>query len=313
MPVGMPCTCKPMARTLQQCTETGTRFLMAEAGLLQEEAKRESRLLVQYVLRLPAHLVFTDKNRPVSRQNFREFSDLVRRRAGGEPFAYLTGRKEFFSIEFTVDRHVLIPRPETEELVEFVLSEIQKKQKSGNRRYSIGHELAGKGLRILDVGTGSGNIAAALAIALPAALLTAVDISSEALEVARHNLIDLGLDGRVRLLHSDLMTALDPEKEGFEIIVSNPPYVLPEEYEGLEPELFYEPRLALVVENPEGFFGRFFAEARTLLCSKGRIFLESSPALLPGLKETAERAGFVSLSIHHDLSGRDRFLTGLNP
>lgn len=302
-----------MARNLQQCSETGSRFLVAESGMEAAEAKRESRLLLQHVMRLPMHAFLAQKQSPVSLQAFRNYSDLIRRRAAGEPFAYLTGRREFFSIEFTVDRSVLIPRPETEELVELVLSTIQKNQNSRTRRYPIGHERAGTGIRILDVGTGSGNVAAALAIALPSASLTATDLSSAALEVARHNLMDLGLEGRVQLMHSDLMDALKGQQEAFEIVVSNPPYVLREEYEGLEPDLFYEPRMALVVDDPESFFEKLFAQARSLLCPGGKIFMESSPSLLPRLKTKAVDAGFVDVDLHTDLSRRTRFLSALRP
>lgn len=289
-----------MSRTLQRCAEAATRFLMAEGGMDAEEARREARILLRHSLRLPDHAFLTERQRPVSLSDFRRFAVLARRRASGEPFAYLTGRQEFFSLELTVDPSVLIPRPETEELVELILNELPTDRKR-------------EGLRLLDVGTGSGNIAAALAMALPGARITATDFSDAALEVARRNFLDLQLDRRIRLIYSDLMAALPADREAFDIIVSNPPYVLREEYDALEVELHHEPRMALVVDHPEEFYTRFFAQTMALLTPGGRLYLESSPMLLGRLHDMAVQAGLAQVAIRRDLSHRDRFLTARRP
>lgn len=289
-----------MSRTLQRCAEAATRFLMTEGGMDADEARREARILLRHSLGLTDHAFLTERHRLVSLPDFRRFSALARRRASGEPFAYLTGRREFFSLELSVDPSVLIPRPETEELVELVLNEVPR----GSAR---------QGLRLLDVGTGSGAIAAALAMALPEATVTATDVSDIALEVARRNFLDLQLDRRIRLIYSDLMAALFTGTPAFDIIVSNPPYVLAEEYEELDVELRHEPRMALVVDDPAEFYQRFFQQAIALLVEGGRLYLESSPALLGRLKAWATEAGFDEVAVRPDLSRRDRFLTAKRP
>lgn len=160
---------------------------------------------------------------------------LLQRRAGGEPLQYITGHQEFFGLDLHVTRDVLIPRPETEHLVEAVLHWAST-QSHGS-------------LRLLDVGTGSGAIALALAAHLPEAFVTAVDISADALDVAGQNAGRLGLAQKVRFLESDLLDALAAELRGgqrFDAIASNPPYIPLADFPTLAPEVReHEPATAL--------------------------------------------------------------------
>ena len=144
------------------------------------------------------------------------------------PIAYITGRKEFYGLEFKVTEDTLIPRPETEILIDAVLRDF-----SGVRELSV-----------LDLCTGSGTILLTLLNELPGSKGTGLDISGQALDVCRFNAEKLGLSERVRLIQADLFNGFD--SEGFDIITANPPYVSEEEYQSGEKSLFYEPRLALV-------------------------------------------------------------------
>ena len=191
------------------------------------------------------------------------FRDLVKRRGEGEPVAYLVGSREFFSLPFQVSPAVLVPRPETEGLVVRVLD--------------LSRSLAAP--RIADVGTGSGAIAVTLAKHLPQAVVTATDISPEALHVARANASRHGVEDRVRLLCCDLLD--DPQASGpWDVIVSNPPYVREDEFESLPRDVrLHEPRTALV-SGPTGVevVARLAAVAAGRLESGGWLVVEVGPA-----------------------------------
>jgi release factor glutamine methyltransferase len=192
---------------------------------------------------------------PDVRQGFRE---LIRRRLEGCPVAYLVGRKEFYGLTLLVSPAVLIPRPDTETVVVEALA-LAKKLEAPH---------------IIDIGTGSGAIAIALARHHPRAQVTAVDISAEALEVARRNAETYGVAERSRFLRGDLLTPVDAES--FDIIVSNPPYIATEDLPKLPVGVRqYEPRTALD-GGPGGFgvFDRLVEQARTRLLSGGYLIVE---------------------------------------
>jgi release factor glutamine methyltransferase len=190
------------------------------------------------------------------------FRELVKRRGHGEPVAYLTGTKEFFSLSFRVTRDVLVPRPETESLVV--------------RSLDLCRGLAGA--RIVDVGTGSGAIAVVLARHLPGASITAIDISPQAVAVARENVEAHGVADRVRVLEGDLLSGL-PEEETFDLIVSNPPYIREDEFAGLPRDVRdFEPRGALVA-GPRGVepLERLAGMAADRLVTGGWLLVEIGP------------------------------------
>lgn len=206
-----------------------------------------------------------DQQPPEARRTV--FRDLVRRRAEGQPVAYLVGRREFYSLSFRVGPDVLIPRPDTEHLVIAALD--LAKQVPGPRDVTI-----------CDVGTGSGIIAIAIAKHLPRARVTALDISPAALDVARQNAADHGVSPRIEFLSSDLLSALPPEAQ-FDLVVSNPPYVSASEYEALDRGVRdFEPRQALLA-GPNGteVIARLAAQAQQHLPPGGRLLLEISPQI----------------------------------
>lgn len=171
-----------------------------------EDASLEGEILLRYLLAIDRAGLFSDLDRELSPRQKKEFAGLLERRLSGEPAAYITGHREFYGLDFEVDQHVLIPRPETELLVELAL----KTARSHNMT------------KIADIGTGCGAIAISLAVHLPGAVLYATDISPEALEVARDNLKKHGVADRVILLRGDL---LEPLEKPVDMIVANLPYV----------------------------------------------------------------------------------------
>jgi len=200
------------------------------------------------------------------------FRELVRRRAEGEPVAYLVGKREFYSLAFHVTRDVLIPRPETESLVVQLL-DLAKAQ--GDRA-----------LHVVDVGTGSGILAVCAAKYLPNARITAIDLSPAALAVARRNAAEHGVADRMAFVESDLLAGL-PTTEPVDFVVSNPPYVSEAEYAELPDDVRkFEPRMALVA-GPQGteIIARLTSQAAERLRPDGHLLFEISPMI-----EEASRA-----------------------
>lgn len=249
----------------------------------------DAELLLAHVLgveRLDLYLRFEQPIPEAARAGFRE---LVRRRAQERvPVAYLTGRREFWSLGFEVTPAVLIPRPETEVLVRAVV------------------DLAPR--RAADVGTGCGAIAAALARALPGCEVVALDASAAALEVARANLLRLGLAERVSLVAGDGPAALPGD---FDVIASNPPYVPSGEIDGLAPELRHEPRVALD-GGADGLqvISAFLRAAPARLRPAGAIALEVGLGQAPAVGRLLREAGARSTDVRKDLAGVERVVVG---
>lgn len=272
--------------------------------------------------RLDLFLAYDDEPTESQRAAFRE---LVRRRIRGEPVAYLVGSKEFYSINFTVDDSVLIPRPETEQLVletiEFFKkrgwrtgADVRRVSDAAEESDSEPQEREELGeLLICDVGAGSGCVSAALAKNMPACRVVALDVSREALRVARGNIERLGLAERVELLESDLFSAIPanlPEEKRFDAIVSNPPYVSEPEYAELETTTVgFEPRVALVGGATGAELAiRLVGEAVDRLKVGGRLALELSPTTIDAVVDALKRDGrWNDVAVHKDFAGLRRF------
>ena len=244
------------------------RLLSWTAGWLAErgsEAPRlEAEVLLAHVRGCQRIMLYTAFDEVVPEDERARFRDLVRRRGAGEPVAYLVGSREFFSLPLAVSPAVLVPRPETEGLVVRVLD--------------LGRVIEAP--RIVDVGTGSGAIALAVAKNLPRARITATDVSAAALEIARLNVERLGLAGRIELHAGDLLAA--PALAGpWDVIVSNPPYVKEDEVASLPRDVReHEPRGALVA-GPRGVevIERLVAQAAEHLAPGGWLVLEAGPGV----------------------------------
>ncbi len=216
---------------------------------------------------------------------------MVRRRVAREPVAYILGRKGFRHLELAVDPRALIPRPETELLVEIALE-----LKGGQTPF-----------KFLDVGTGSGAIALALADELPGAEVTATDTSAAALRLAAENAERLGLAERVRFELGSL-----PEGGRFDLVLANLPYVSEAEWAGLQPELArYEPRSALV-PGPSGLeaIEAVLGELSVGRCEAAAVALEVGADQAPAVAELVRRAGFGAVETRRDLSGIERVVVG---
>jgi release factor glutamine methyltransferase len=253
-----------------------------------------AELLRMHALTIDRLRLWTDPDRELTGEEVARFAALLERRKRGEPVAYIIGQKEFWSLSFEVGREVLIPRPETECLIEELL------------RF---YRPPGEGLRILDIGTGSGAIAVVLARELPAARVAATDISAGALSVARRNAVAHGVAGRIDFFQGDLFDAVSGT---FDIICSNPPYIPDLEY-GLLPAGIrdFEPRGALIA-GPDGmdFYRRIIGEGGDRLKVKGRIFLEIGD----GQRDRVERlfrddGGYQEILFRKDYGGIDRVVS----
>lgn len=221
--------------------------------------------------------------------------ELVKRRAGGEPLQYVLGTAEFLLHTLACDRRALIPRPETEQLCELLLLEAKRP------------ECAWKSGRIVDVGTGSGCIALALAAALPEATVIAVDRSSEALALARENAARLGLSERVSFVESDLLAAVEGP---IDLVVANLPYIPSGEMTGLTREVLREPLDALD-GGDDGLVivRRLIAQLGEKLATGGRLALELHCDQPAKLAPELVRDNFRDTLIAKDYSGHDRFVT----
>jgi release factor glutamine methyltransferase len=227
-----------------------------------ESPRLDAEVLLAHVRGCQRIMLYASFDEEVTEETRGRFRELVRRRAAGEPVAYLVGYREFFSLAFEVSPAVLVPRPETEALVSRVID--------------LCREAAAP--KIVDVGTGSGAVAVALAKHLPRAVIQAGDVSASALEVAKRNAARHGVADRITFIESDLLDA--PELQGpWDVIVSNPPYVREAEFASLPRDVRdHEPRSALVA-GPRGveLIERLVALASQRLVSGGWLVLEAGP------------------------------------
>ena len=247
--------------TLRQSLIEATATLATDPRL-SEQARRDAELLLLHVLQIDRATLLAHPDRDITSQQLETYDAAIARRLSHEPIQYITGEQEFFGLQLKVTPATLIPRPETEHLVESVLSRLPDD----------------RSVNILDVGTGTGAIALALAAHLPQARITAVDISAEALVVARENAAAHNLSDRIRFHPSDLLTGLaEEERFGFfDAIVSNPPYIPEGDRADLDPQVRdHEPAQALFA-GPTGLdiYCRLIPQARAALLPGSLLAME---------------------------------------
>ncbi len=273
-------------------------LLKRASEILRERGSRSPRLdaelLLVHSLGLKSRVeLYTNFDRPLTDEEVEAYRQLIIRRAKGEPVAYITGKKEFFGFEFRVERGVLIPRPETELLVEVVYSYLKERE----------------GLTVVDVGTGSGCIVLTLCkLTGGKHSFFGTDISKKALAVARENRERLGCD-KVQFLKGDLLSPVDFPVD---VVVSNPPYV-PVGDRRLEREVLkFEPAVALFGgETGLEVIERLIAQASGKLKPGGFIALEVGEGQSGDVKSLLESSGFCSVKVYKDLSGIERVVTGV--
>lgn len=254
----------------------------------------EARMFLREVTGCSAAQVAAYPERGLDAGQAARYMALLERRAAGEPVAYLLGEREFYGRSFKVTPAVLIPRPETELIVDLVKARVSP----------------GAAPAVLDLGTGSGALAITLALELPAARVTAVDLSPAALEVARGNAAALG--ARVRFVESDWFAALGAGR--FDIIVSNPPYIVDDDPHLAEGDVRFEPRSALAA-GPAGLddLARIAAAAPGFLAPDGWLLMEHGYDQAAAVRGLLAAAGFVAVESARDLAGIERITLGRYP
>ena len=270
-----------------------THRILEASGIA--DARLEAEVMVMNVMRMPRQDIFAQQELAVSSQQQETLSQVIERRKQREPLAYILGYKEFYGVNLLVTPDVLIPRPETETLVEHALF-----------MSLMGMEVAH--LVIADVGTGTGAIALNLAIHLPAARIYATDSSEKALMVANYNIRRHNVADRVTLCHGDLMESLP---EPVDLIVANLPYIPTARIPTLQPEIQWEPVAALDGgEQGMDQITRLIAQASERLNPQGSILLEMDPEQVPLAGELA-RQYFpeAETGVERDLAGMDRVFT----
>lgn len=257
-----------------------------------ESPRLNAELLIGHALGLKRMQLYLQFERPLTEAELERIRPLVKRRAGREPLQYIMGETEFSGLKLKVDRRALIPRPETERLIELVMQ-----------------QFASPPATVLDLGTGSGAIALALAKAWPGAVVTAVDKSEDALALARENAEVCALAGRVEFVSSDWFAAV-PAGEKFTLIVANPPYLSDEETAAAQPEVKdFEPRMALSAgTNSAADLERIIRAARPYLAPGGLLACETGIAQHHALVALATGQGYTRAESLRDLAGRERYL-----
>lgn len=260
-----------------------------------ETPRLDAELLLGKALGLTRLDLYLEHDRPLVKHELEACRALVARRGSREPTAYILGEWGFRRLTLAVDRRVLVPRPETEVVVERCLALLADVPKP----------------RVLDVGTGSGAIALALADERPDAVVTALESSPEAIEVARENACRTGLSDRIRIVEADFREGLGGDGI-FDLVVSNPPYVAADEFDDLQAEVReWEPRLALVGGLEDAV--TIAAGSRRILATGGRLVLETAEALAGAVRSALHELGFDEVAVGSDLAGRQRLVEGRRP
>ncbi len=283
---------------LQALLAQSRQHLATALDLPGSEAALEAQMLLRHAIGgvSRAWLISHDEQALTPEQQTR-FDDLLSRRMRGEPIAYILGQREFYGLEFAVTPDVLIPRPDTETLVEAALRHIP----------------TGQPCRVLDLGTGSGAIAIALAVHRPQAMVTAVDRSESAIDVARGNAGRLGLGTcHLRLLQSDWFSAL--QNETFEVIVSNPPYIAADDPHLRQGDLRFEPASALA-SGTDGLddIRTIAAQATSHLAPGGWLMLEHGYDQAERVANLLKQQAFGEVGHAADLAGIQRVTLGRKP
>lgn len=267
-----------------------TAPFLSEKGI--PNARLEADLMLAFILDLPRVKLYSQWDRPLMPTEIQRYRELIVKRVKGWPMAYLIGKKSFLSWDFIVNPAVLIPRPETELLVEAVYDRVKSRP----------------GLEGIDVGTGSGAIAISLAKLLPDSHWQGVDISGDALKVAAQNAAQLGVTAQVAFFEGDLLEAYLNRNQKFDVIVSNPPYIPAAEIASLQAEVKKEPVLALDGgEDGLKIYRRLLPQAVACLKPDGFIAVEHGFDQKKALTQLFETHGFTWEAIT-DLAGMDRII-----
>jgi len=260
----------------------------------------DADVLLAHAINRPRRFVFTYPDFQIPLENLEVFQNLIFRRAKREPIHYILNSREFWSLEFFVDSNVLIPRPETEHLIDHFL-ELARSQR--NEQSS---------LEVLDIGVGSGNISITVLKELPMARVAAIDISEDALEVAKRNAKNHGVLNRIKFCLGDLFPKGDLFPDQFDFVLSNPPYIASSEFDSLEPEITcFEPKVALI-SGKTGLevYERLISETFLRLKFGGYLILEIGDGQLEQVKSLIDQSGgFEEVFTVFDYAGKPRTIS----
>jgi release factor glutamine methyltransferase len=261
-----------------------------------KSARLNSELLLAHILdckRLELYLSF---DRPLQKIETDSYRELLKRRGTFEPLQYIIGKVEFYGLEFVVNSSVLIPRPETELLVEAIIESVK----------------TDKGINILDIGSGSGNITIALAKNIPNCKVIGIDISKEAIKISKRNAELNKVEKKVMFVNKDILNGIEIKEKRFDIVVSNPPYVSLGDFVSLDPELrLYEPKIALTDEGDGlSFYRKIVSLSRSLLNNSGKIFLEIGAGQSEAVKQLLIDSHFKNIVVKKDYSDIERIIIG---
>jgi release factor glutamine methyltransferase len=264
-----------------------------------KSARLDAELLLGEALSLDRIKLIAHAERPLTDDELSRYRELIKRRRASEPIAYILGRREFFALPMLVDRRVLIPRPDTEVLVETALDGTRERHLYG---------------RMLDLCTGSGCVAIAFAKQRPTWRITAVDLSPDAASVARENVRRAGVVYQLAILEGDLFEPLSADAQ-FELITANPPYIPSADIAGLDADVRdFEPRLALD-GGSDGLqiTRRLVSEATRYLIPGGLLALEGGFDQAPAVEALLAEHGFEDITRRKDLAGIERVVSGRRP
>ena len=279
--------------TVLEVIKLSTEYLQKKGV---ESPRANAEILLAEILECKRLELYLSFDKPLAENEVQMYREFIRKRGLRIPLQYIIGNVEFYGLKFIVNENVLIPRPETELLVEKIISESDK---SAN-------------LKILDIGSGSGNISLSIAKNLPNSNVVGIDISDGALEVAKLNAELNTLQKNIEFKLFDIMNGDLNSLGKFDLVVSNPPYVSENDYENLEPELKnYEPKIALT-DNSDGisFYNHIIEASDQLFSSRGKIYFELGMDQFTQVKKFFEQKGFINITVTKDYSGIDRIISG---
>ncbi len=278
--------------TLHEVLRRGEEILKAYQKL---DAAIDAKLLMCYLLNCKSISLVLNRDEIISRQLQESYMYLIAKRSKGIPLQYITKSQEFMGLDFYVDERVLIPRQDTETLVETII-DMSKKETINN---------------IVEVGCGSGCISIALAHFIPDVKITAIDISQDALEVTLKNAVMHNVSSQVTCKKSDLLNAFDADSESVDLVVSNPPYISKYEYHTLMKEIRdYEPKIALTDElDGLTFYRKISKDAKAFLRPSGIIAYEVGYNQSEAVGNILADEGFSDIKVIADLAQKDRVVT----
>ncbi|MEJ5304586.1 MAG: peptide chain release factor N(5)-glutamine methyltransferase [Ignavibacteria bacterium] len=258
-----------------------------------EKPRLNAELLLSEILNCKRLELYTNFEKPLKEEEIQKFRDFLLKRAKGEPVQYITGKAYFYGLEFVVTPDVLIPRPETELLVEEVINSFDKNES----------------LKIVDLCSGSGNIGITLAKFFPNSIVDCIDISEKAIEIGKLNAERLNVKN-VCFIQLDILK--QQLSEVYDVIVSNPPYISIEKQNEIQKEVrLYEPRIALFVDDELKFYRRILELSDGSLKNKGRVFLEIDNEISQQVFDLMKEKNFSSISIKKDFANLNRIIWGV--